>query len=111
MNESPLLTSSVPRTLEAKSKIFGFEISDVLLLFLNLSVQNLIFGSTSLKYIMVWGTTLLIGLVLFFVKRGKPDNYLQHLAQYTFSSAIKYANLNDRKYQKFNPEQIEKEVS
>ncbi len=102
MNESPLLVSSVPRTLEAKSKIFGFEISDVLLLFLNLSVQNLIFGSTSLKYVMVWGTTLAVGLVLFFVKRGKPDNYLQHLAQYTLSPAVKYANQNDRKYQKFN---------
>ncbi len=50
---------------------------------------------------MVWGTTLSLGLILFFVKRGKPDNYLQHLAQYTFSSAIKYANLNDRKYRKF----------
>lgn len=102
MEESTLLVSSVPRSLEAKSKIFGLELSDILILFLNLSIENLIFGSTQFKYLMVYGSTLIIGFVLFFVKRGKPDNYLQHLGEYITTSSVKYAGLNDRFYQKFS---------
>lgn len=43
MSDESLLTSGVPRSLETKSKILGLELSDVLVLLLNLSVQNLIF--------------------------------------------------------------------
>jgi hypothetical protein len=99
---SPLLSTQTPRTLEGKSKIFGFELSDVLVLFLNLSIQNLIFGTTHFKFVMVWGTTLTLAAILFFVKRGKPDKYLQHLGQYIASPTVRYANLNDRHYQKFS---------
>lgn len=106
MNENPLLTSSVPRSLEAKSKIFGFELSDILILFLNLSLQNLIFGSTQFKFLMVWGSTLSIAFVLFFIKRGKPDGYLQHYGEYIMSPTIKYAGINDRFFQKFTKEVI-----
>ena len=101
-NENPLLISTVPRNLETKSKLFGFELADVLVLFLNLSIQNLLFGQTPLKIPLVWGTTLTIGLVLFFVKRGKPENYLGHLLQYHFSPTVRFAGLNDRHYRKFS---------
>lgn len=101
MGEEQLLVSNVPRSLEAKSKIFGLELSDILILFLNLSIQNLIFGSTHFKSVMVYGSTLFIGFVLFFVKKGKPESYLQHLAQYTMASSVRYAGLNDRFYQTF----------
>ena len=100
MENSPLITQ-VPRMLEGKSKIFGMELSDILLLFMNLSTQNLIFGSTSLKIPMVWGTTLTLGFVLFFIKRGKPDNYLQHMGQYIFSASVREASAPDRHYRKF----------
>ena len=100
MEDSPLI-SSVPRTLEGRSKIFGMELSDILLLFTNLSVQNLIFGSTGFKFPMVWGTTLILGFVLFFIKRGKPDNYLQHLGQYLAAPSVRYASSPDRFYKKF----------
>lgn len=100
MSESQLLVTSVPRTLEAKSKIFGFELGDVLVLFLNLSLQNLIFGETGFKYLMVYGSTILFGFVLFFVKRGKPDSYLQHLSQFIVSPTVFYAGAADHK---FNP--------
>lgn len=96
-----LLTSQVPRTLEGKSKLFGFELSDVLLLFSNLTIQNLFFGTTNLKTPLVWGTTLILGFILFFVKRGKPDKYLEHLGLYLFSSTIRFAAVSDRKYKKF----------
>lgn len=101
-----LLTSTVPRALEGKSKILGFEISDVLVLFTNLSIQNLIFGTTPFKPIMVWGTTLVLGFVLFFVKRGKPEKYLQHLGEYVLSPTIRHAGLNDRFYKQIKRTEV-----
>lgn len=101
MSDNSLLTSTVPRSLEAKSKIFGLELSDILILFMNLSVQNLIFGSTRFKVFMVYGTTLCVGFILFFFKKGKPDSYLQHLGEYVTSPSIRFAGLNDRFYRKF----------
>ncbi|MFZ3228937.1 MAG: hypothetical protein WA160_01940 [Pseudobdellovibrio sp.] len=101
MQENELLTSSVPRALEMKSKIFGFEIPDLLIIFVNMTVMNLVFGTTSFRYPLVWGTTLFLALFLFFAKRGKPDNYLQHLGEYISQSAHKVAAARDLKYRKF----------
>lgn len=101
MNEDTIVTSTVPRTLETKSKILGLELSDVLVLLLNLSIQNLIFGSTSLKIPMVFGTSLLLGMTLFFFKKGKPDQYLQHFFEHFISPTIFTANAIDRQYRRF----------
>lgn len=101
MKEDSLLTSTVPRTLDTKSKILGLELTDVLLLLLNLSIQNLIFGSTSMKIPMVFGSSLLMAGLLFFVKRGKPDLYLQHLAQHLIAPTVRSANANDTNYKTF----------
>ena len=96
--EQELLTSSVPRTLETKSKIMGFELSDVLILLLNLSVQNLIFGGTSMKIPMVFGSSFILGSLLFFFKRGKPDNYIQHYSEHLLSPIVRSANAPDESY-------------
>lgn len=102
MIEDSLLTTLVPRSLENKSKILGLELSDVLFLLLNLSIQNLIFGSTSMKVPMVFGTSLVMFVFLFFVKRGKPDLYLQHLLQFMISPTLRSANSNDHQYEPFS---------
>jgi hypothetical protein len=96
-----LLTTTVPRTLETKSKIMGLELSDVLILLLNISIQNLIFGGSSFKLVMVLGSSFLIGLVLFFFKRGKPDSYLQHFIEHLLSPTVLEANQPDTRYRKF----------
>ena len=101
MAEKELLVSTVPRALEIKSKIFGFEIPDLLIIFMNMTLTNFIFGTTSFRYPLVWGTTLSLALFLFFAKRGKPDGYLQHLGEYWAQSAHKVAGLRDLKYRKF----------
>lgn len=77
-----LLTTKVPRSLEMKTKLFGFELGDLLIVFLYLSLSNLIFGSTRLKFPLVWLGTLGLGVLLRFVKRGKPDHYLEHYGEY-----------------------------
>ncbi len=102
MSDTHLLTSSVPRTLETKNKILGLELSDVLILLLNLSVQNLIFGSTSMKIPMVFGTSLGLFLILFLFKKGKPDLFLQHYFEHMISPTVFSANANDSQYKKFN---------
>ena len=102
MNEqNELMISKVPRALEMKSKLFGFELPDLLVIFLNLAVTNLIFGASSFRYPLVWGTTLGLAGLLFFSKKGKPDNYLQHLGEFWTSPTTRAAALNDIKYKRF----------
>lgn len=106
MEDEGLLTSSVPRALEMKSKLFGYELPDLLLIFVNLSITNLIFGGSSLRYPLVWGTTLGMALFLFFAKRGKPDNYLQHLGEYWMKPSYLAAGRPDRKFKTFRKENL-----
>lgn len=102
MEEENLLTTSVPRALEMKTKLFGFELPDLLLIFMNLAITNLIFGSTKFRYPLVWGTTLGIVLFLYFIKRGKPDNYLQHLGEIYTKPNHREAGAPDLHYRRFN---------
>lgn len=101
MQDESLLTSTVPRSLETKNKILGLELSDVLLLLMNVSVQNLIFGSTGFKIPMVFGTSTVLAIVLFLFKKGKPDFYLQHLMEHFVSPTVLSANSRDTEYRKF----------
>jgi hypothetical protein len=101
MEEQGLLTTRVPRALEMKSKLFGFELPDLLLIFFTLAVTNLIFGGTSFRYPLVWGTTLGLASFLFLAQRGRPDNYLQHLGEYLARPAYRAAGAADRQYRRF----------
>lgn len=105
--DEELLTTSVPRALEMKSKLFGYEIADLLLIFMNLAVTNLVFGTTSFRYPLVWGTTLSLALFLFFVKRGRPDNYLQHLIEHYVRPIYFAAGRTDKIYKHFKKDAYE----
>ncbi|MBY0316300.1 MAG: hypothetical protein K2Q26_12310 [Bdellovibrionales bacterium] len=83
-----------------KSKLFGFELPDLLLIFMNLAVTNLIFGGSSFRYVLVWGTTSGMALFLFFTKRGRPDNYLQHLIEHYVKPVHFAAGRGDKRYRK-----------
>jgi hypothetical protein len=97
-----LITTSVPRALEMKSKLFGYELPDLLLIFFNLAITNLVFGGTSFRYPLVWGTTLTLALFLYFAKKGRPDNYIQHLGEFIIRPAYYAAAGVDHLYCKFN---------
>ena len=99
--DDELLNSRVPRALEMKSKLFGYELPDLLLIFMNLAITNLVFGTTSFRYPLVWGTTLFLALFLFFAKRGKADNYLQHLAEHYVRPVYFAAGRGDKIYRLF----------
>ncbi len=101
MEEQELLASRVPRALDLKNKLFGFELADVLIVFFSLSVTNLIFGGTHFRVPLVWGANTVLALVLHFSKKGKPDGYLQHLGEYLSTREQRFAGLPDCKYKKF----------
>lgn len=104
MSESGLETTRVPRALEMKSKLFGFELPDLLLIFFTLAFTNFIFGSTAFRYPLVWGTTLSLALFLFIAKRGKPDSYLQHLGEYIASPSYFAGGAPDKSYKRMRKE-------
>ena len=101
MDNEGLLTTKVPRALEMKSKLFGFEMPDLLLIFMNLAITNLMFGATSFRYPLVWGTTLTLALFLFFAKRGRPDGSLRHLGELLAKPSVLSAGGRDRVYRTF----------
>jgi hypothetical protein len=78
----------VSKCLDKRLSIFGFEIPDLLFIFLTLSILNFIFGQTQLKIILVWIPTLVLSLVLFFGKKGKPENYLIHWLRFQIKPGI-----------------------
>lgn len=90
-----LFVSKVPRALETKARLYGFELGDLLIIFLYLSVSNLVFGATKLKFPMVWVGTIALALVLRFSKQGRPDGYIQHLGEYWLSPSVYSAGASD----------------
>lgn len=71
-------TTPVSKCLDKKIQILGFEVPDLLLIFLVLSILNFLFGTTSMKLLLVWLPTLSLAAILRLGKRGKPENYLVH---------------------------------
>jgi len=90
-----LIHSKVPRALEKKTRLFGFELADLLLIFLYLALSNLIFGQTKLKPLIVWGGTAAIAATLYFIKRGKPDGYLQHYGEFLTGPSVFSSSMPD----------------
>ena len=90
-----------------KTKLFGFELPDLLFIFMNLALTNLIFGATKFRYPLVWGTTAALAAFLFFSKRGKPDNYLQHYGEFLSRPSYYPAGGPDSKHRKFKERNAE----
>ena len=111
MEERDLLVSRVPRALELKNKLFGYELSDVLIVFFHLSMMNLCFGGTRFRGPLVWGTTILLGLILHFAKKGKPDGYVQHMGELLTTDSNRFAGRPDTKCQRSNGRMESQSVS
>lgn len=79
-----LRSEPTSKSLEKKLLILGFEVPDVLAIFLLLSILNFLFGQTNQKLLLVWLPVILVAAVLRIGKRGKPDNYLVHLVKFHF---------------------------
>lgn len=77
-----LRSEPTSQSLEKKLLIIGFEVPDVLAIFLLLSVLNFFLGQLGNKPLFVWLPVACAAVVLRIGKRGKPDNYLVHLAKF-----------------------------
>ncbi len=75
-------TTSVSKCLDKRLLLFGFEVFDLLAVFLVLSVLNFIFGSSSMKLLFVWLPTVSLAALLRFGKKGKPDKFLIHWVRF-----------------------------
>ncbi len=73
-----LRQSPVSRCLDRKLTIGGFEVLDLLAIFLVLSVLNLFFSGTTTKIFLVWAPTAALAVTLRVGKRGKPEHFLVH---------------------------------
>ena len=81
-----LKTEPIAKCLDKKLLMLGFEVPDILAIFLLLTLLNFAFGETGAKLLLVWLPTIAAAVVLRIGKHGKPDNYLLHLAKFHFSS-------------------------
>lgn len=108
-----LYTSHVPRALDVKTKLFGFELTDLVVMLLYLSISNLLFGTTVLKLPLVWGVSIGLAVFLYFFKKGKPDRYLQDFGEYLSKPDVFSAGEPDVEYCHFGPLQqaIQEEIS
>ena len=77
-----LRTEPTSQSLEKKLLILGFEVPDILAIFLLLSILNFTLGQFNYKFLLVWLPVFTFATVLRIGKRGKPDNYLVHLVKY-----------------------------
>jgi len=77
-----LRSEPTSQSLEKKLLIMGFEVPDVLAIFLLLSILNFAFGQSNYKLALVWGPVVVAAATLRLGKRGKPDNYLVHLGKF-----------------------------
>ena len=81
-------TTSVSKCLDKKMVVFGFEVPDILAIFLTLSILNFLFGTTNEKLLLIWLPAILLAAVLRIGKRGKPDNYLVHWVRFQIRPGI-----------------------
>lgn len=80
-----LKTEPISKCLDKKLLMLGFEVPDLLAIFLLLTLLNFAFGESSAKPFLVWLPTIAAAVTLRLGKRGKPDNYLLHLVKFCFS--------------------------
>lgn len=77
-----LRSEPTSKSLERKLLILGFEVPDILAIFILLSILNFLFGQTNYRLFLVWLPTIVVAATLRIGKRGKPDNYLIHLVKF-----------------------------
>ena len=79
---------NVSKSLDRKLMLLGYEVLDVLAIFLTLSVLNLLFGQSGMSLFLVWTPSIALAVVLRLGKRGKPDRYLLHWLRYQVKPGV-----------------------
>ena len=77
-----LRTVSVATSLDKKLMVLGFEVPDLLAIFMLLSLLHLFLSDLGNQLLFVWGPTAAFTALLWIGKRGKPENYLIHWTRF-----------------------------
>ena len=96
----PIKTSVVHRNLDSKLRLLGMEAQDLVFVMLLASVMNLLFGKSGMGFYATFVLPGLTALVLFFVKRGKPEGFLVHFIRYHLTLGFFSAGEESRNNQK-----------
>ena len=72
------------------------EAPDILGVLIFASVMNLFFGRTSLAFVFVIILPLILLIVLYVGKRGKPDGFLIHVARFYLTNGYFSAGENQK---------------
>ncbi len=73
-------SSPVSQCLDRRSKLFGFELFDLFVVFFTMALLNFAFSRFDHRFLLVWLPTIILAVVLRVLKVGKPEHYLKHLA-------------------------------
>ena len=77
-----LRQTPMAKCLDKRLTIFGFEVPDLLMICTLLTMLPLFFSALGNQFILVWLPSLLFTGVLWFGKRGKPENFIIHWTQF-----------------------------
>ena len=96
-----LTVTPVSRSLDKKLLVLGFEIPDLLAIFLFLAVLNFVFGGHGgfTTIVIVWGPPAALGAALYFGKKDRPENYLIHELRYQISPGVYHAFLEPSRFE------------
>ncbi len=83
-----LKCTPLSQCLDKKTLLWGFEMADLLIIFMMLAILNLLFGQTDHKFMLVWSPPIITALIFKFGKKGKPDNFLLHWIRFQIKSGI-----------------------
>ncbi len=79
---------AVNKCLDKKLLMFGFEVPDLLAIFITLSTLNFMFGRSGMAFLLVWLPTLTLAAVLRYGKKGKPDKFLVHWLRFQIKPGV-----------------------
>lgn len=92
-----LKTSRVHRKLDARLKILGLEIIDLLAVLMLAAISNLFLGRVKLAPVFVILIPSVLAVTLYFVKRNKPEGFLLHWLRYIATPGVYSAAENNQK--------------
>jgi len=92
-----LNSSRIYRKLDAKWRIGGVELPDLLFVLIFAAAMNLFFGRTILVIPLVFIIPILLLIILYFGKKNKPNGFLVHLIRFYITAGF-YSAGQDSKY-------------
>jgi len=97
-----ILQSPVYKNINKKTQIFGFELFDCFLVLSAFAILNFILGGS----LFSWIISGCVGLILYYGKKDKPENYLLDSLQFMASQKVFSASAPDFEWKSYFKENL-----